>query len=163
LADLKEPVRFRLFMSSALTNHAPQVAAFAQRVRSLLDAYVAGANGKIVLEVIDPRPFSEDEDRAVAFGIDCGTGPAARPLLLRPCRPQLDPRPRHHRVVLARPRAVPGIRPRSPRRRSRPPRQAGGGAARRSRAVRESRHPPGRAAGARADEAVLRREADPGR
>jgi len=80
LADLKEPVRFRLFMSSALTNHAPQVAAFAQRVRSLLDAYVAAANGKIILEVTDPRPFSEDEDRAVAFGIDGATGPTGERL-----------------------------------------------------------------------------------
>jgi ABC-type uncharacterized transport system involved in gliding motility auxiliary subunit len=74
LADLKEPVRFRLFLSSALTNEAPQMAAFAGRVRSLLDAYVAAAKGNIVLEVIDPKPFSEDEDRAVAFGIDGFTG-----------------------------------------------------------------------------------------
>ena len=43
-------------------------------MRSLLDAYVAASNGHIVLEVIDPRPFSEDEDRAVAFGIDSFTG-----------------------------------------------------------------------------------------
>src|SRR6202142_1167667 len=74
LADLKEPVRFRMFMSSELTRQAPQLAAFAERVRSLLDAYVAASNGHIVLEVIDPRPFSEDEDRAVAFGIDSFTG-----------------------------------------------------------------------------------------
>jgi ABC-type uncharacterized transport system involved in gliding motility auxiliary subunit len=74
LADLKEPVRFRMFMSSELTKQAPQLAAFAARVRSLLDAYVAASNGHIVLEVIDPRPFSEDEDRAVAFGIDSFTG-----------------------------------------------------------------------------------------
>ena len=70
LADLKEPVRFRLFFSSALTKQAPQLAAFAERVRTLLDAYVAAAKGNIVLEVIDPRPFSEEEDRAVAFGMD---------------------------------------------------------------------------------------------
>ena len=74
LADLKEPVRFRMFMSSELTKQAPQLAAFAARVRSLLDAYVAASNGHIILEVIDPRPFSEDEDRAVAFGIDSFTG-----------------------------------------------------------------------------------------
>jgi gliding motility-associatede transport system auxiliary component len=70
LGELKEPVRFRLFMSSALTKQAPQLAAFAARVRSLLDSYAAAANGNLVLEVIDPRPFSEEEDRAVAFGID---------------------------------------------------------------------------------------------
>lgn len=74
LADLHEPVRFRLFMSSSLTNQAPQLAAFAGRVRSMLDAYVAAAHGNIILEVIDPKPFSEDEDRAVAFGIDSFPG-----------------------------------------------------------------------------------------
>jgi ABC-type uncharacterized transport system involved in gliding motility auxiliary subunit len=70
LGELKEPVRFRMFMSSGLTRQAPQLAAFAARVRSLLDSYVAAANGNLILEVIDPRPFSEEEDRAVAFGID---------------------------------------------------------------------------------------------
>src|SRR3984893_8308628 len=74
LGDLKEPVRFRLFMSSALTKQAPQLAACAGRVRSLLDSYAAAAKGNIILEVIDPRPFSEEEDRAVAFGIDGFTG-----------------------------------------------------------------------------------------
>jgi ABC-type uncharacterized transport system involved in gliding motility auxiliary subunit len=74
LGELKEPVRFRLFMSSGLTKQAPQLAAFAARVRSLLDSYVAAAKGNIILEVIDPRPFSEEEDRAVAFGIDGFTG-----------------------------------------------------------------------------------------
>src|SRR6266851_1967296 len=74
LGELKEPVRFRLFMSSGLTKQAPQLAAFAGRVRSLLDSYAAAAKGNIVLEVIDPRPFSEEEDRAVAFGIDGFTG-----------------------------------------------------------------------------------------
>src|SRR5499427_6130574 len=74
LDELNEAVRFRLFMSSGLTKQAPQLAAFAGRVRSLLDSYVAAAKGSIVLEVIDPRPFSEEEDRAVAFGIDGFTG-----------------------------------------------------------------------------------------
>ena len=76
LGELKEPLRFRLFMSCGLTKQAPQLAAFAGRVRAMLDAYVAASNGHIVLEVIDPRPFSEDEDRAVAFGIQSfqGTG-----------------------------------------------------------------------------------------
>jgi ABC-type uncharacterized transport system involved in gliding motility auxiliary subunit len=76
LGEIKEPLRFRLFLSSALTKQAPQLAAFAARVRALLDAYVAASNGHIILEVVDPRPFSEDEDRAVAYGIQSfqGTG-----------------------------------------------------------------------------------------
>ena len=74
LGEIKEPLRFRLFMSSALTKQAPQLAAFAARVRALLDAYVAASNGRIILEVVDPRPFSEDEDRAVAYGIQSFQG-----------------------------------------------------------------------------------------
>ncbi|HKD30708.1 MAG TPA: Gldg family protein, partial [Xanthobacteraceae bacterium] len=74
LGELKEPVRFRLFLSSGLTKQAPQLAAFAGRVRSLLDSYAAAAKGNIILEVIDPKPFSEEEDNAVAFGIDGFTG-----------------------------------------------------------------------------------------
>jgi pimeloyl-ACP methyl ester carboxylesterase len=66
---MAEPIRFRFFMSSGLTREAPQIAAFASRVRAMLDSYVAGSGGKIILEVIDPKPYSEEEDRAVAFGV----------------------------------------------------------------------------------------------
>jgi ABC-type uncharacterized transport system involved in gliding motility auxiliary subunit len=38
-------------------------------VRELLDQYVAAAHGKIRLEVYNPLPFSDAEDRAVAFGL----------------------------------------------------------------------------------------------
>jgi ABC-type uncharacterized transport system involved in gliding motility auxiliary subunit len=69
LSEIQEPVRFRFFMSSGLTKEAPQLAAFSQRLRSMLAAYVAGSNGKIIIETIDPKPYSEEEDRAVAFGV----------------------------------------------------------------------------------------------
>jgi len=69
IGQIQEPIRFRFFFSAGLTKEAPQLAAFAGRLRSTLDAYVAGSNGKIILEVIEPRPYSEEEDRAVAFGI----------------------------------------------------------------------------------------------
>src|SRR5258706_12580999 len=83
LGELKEPVRFRLFMSSGLTKQAPQLAAFAGRVRSLLASYAAAAKGNIILEVIDPRPFSEEEDRAVAFGLAGFTGVGGQRLFFR--------------------------------------------------------------------------------
>jgi ABC-type uncharacterized transport system involved in gliding motility auxiliary subunit len=70
LGELKEPVRFRLFMSAGLTRQAPQLAAFAGRVRSLLDSYVSAAKGNIILEVIDPKPYSDEENRATAYGIE---------------------------------------------------------------------------------------------
>jgi ABC-type uncharacterized transport system involved in gliding motility auxiliary subunit len=38
-------------------------------VRELLDEYVAAAKGKLRLEIHNPQPFSDVEDRAVAFGL----------------------------------------------------------------------------------------------
>jgi ABC-type uncharacterized transport system involved in gliding motility auxiliary subunit len=38
-------------------------------VREFLEEIAARANGKILLHVIDPQPFSEDEDRAAEFGL----------------------------------------------------------------------------------------------
>lgn len=69
LDQVNEPLRFRLFQSSGLTREAPQFVSFAQRVRALLETYAAQSHGRITLEIIDPKPYSEDEDRAVAFGL----------------------------------------------------------------------------------------------
>src|SRR5262249_6093940 len=40
-----------------------------QRVRELLEEMAQRSNGKLHLSVIDPVPFSEDEDRAAEFGL----------------------------------------------------------------------------------------------
>lgn len=69
LAAIKEPVTLRLYYSHALGDRAPSYGVYAQRVRELLDQYVAAAKGKLRLEVYDPQPFSDAEDRAVAFGL----------------------------------------------------------------------------------------------
>lgn len=70
LADLEEPIHMRLFLSQNLVTSAPQLAAYAGRVRSLLETYADLSGGRITLEVIDPQPFSEAEDRAVGLGIN---------------------------------------------------------------------------------------------
>jgi ABC-type uncharacterized transport system involved in gliding motility auxiliary subunit len=69
LAKIEEPITLRLYYSTRLGDAAPSYGVYAQRVRELLDQYVAAANGKIRLEVYDPLPFSDAEDRAVAFGL----------------------------------------------------------------------------------------------
>ncbi|HTW52598.1 MAG TPA: Gldg family protein, partial [Stellaceae bacterium] len=69
LAGVKEPITLRLYYSRALGDRAPSYAVYAQRVRELLDQYVAAARGKLRLEVYDPQPFSDAEDRAVAYGL----------------------------------------------------------------------------------------------
>jgi ABC-type uncharacterized transport system involved in gliding motility auxiliary subunit len=69
LAKIEEPITLRLYYSTRLGDAAPSYGVYAQRVRELLDQYVATANGKLRLEVYDPLPFSDAEDRAVAFGL----------------------------------------------------------------------------------------------
>ena len=39
-------------------------------VRALLEEYVAAGKGMVSLQVIDPRPFSNDEVQAIRYGLD---------------------------------------------------------------------------------------------
>jgi ABC-type uncharacterized transport system involved in gliding motility auxiliary subunit len=69
LQRIDEPITLRLYYSSRLGNEVPAYGVYAQRVREVLDQYVAAANGKLRLEVFDPQPYSDAEDRAMAFGL----------------------------------------------------------------------------------------------
>ena len=69
LGDLKEPITLRLFYSRALGAAAPAYAAYAEHVQEMLAEYAAASNGKLRLQTYNPEPFSETEDRAMAFGL----------------------------------------------------------------------------------------------
>jgi ABC-type uncharacterized transport system involved in gliding motility auxiliary subunit len=69
LARIEEPITLRFYYSNRLGDTAPTYGVYAQRVRELLDQYVAASRGKVRLEVYDPQPFSDAEDRAVAYGL----------------------------------------------------------------------------------------------
>jgi ABC-type uncharacterized transport system involved in gliding motility auxiliary subunit len=69
IAEIDEPITLRLYYSKQLGDEVPAYGVYAQRVRELLDQYVAAADGKIRLETYNPQPFSDVEDRAVAFGL----------------------------------------------------------------------------------------------
>jgi ABC-type uncharacterized transport system involved in gliding motility auxiliary subunit len=69
LAGMQEPVTLRLYVSRALRDANPYLGTYADRVQDLLAAYAAASNGRLVVELIDPEPFSPDEDRAVGFGL----------------------------------------------------------------------------------------------
>ena len=69
LAKIDEPVTLRFYFSASLGKELPGLAKYAARVRDLLGEYTALAGGKIRLQVADPSPYSDDEDTAVAFGI----------------------------------------------------------------------------------------------
>ena len=70
LQNLKEPIHMRLFISSNLVKEVPQLSTYANRVEAILKSYSSLSNGRVTLEIIDPKPFSDAEDRAVGMGIN---------------------------------------------------------------------------------------------
>jgi len=69
LAKLPEPVTLRFYFSRKPAAGYAQIVAYAGRVRDLLQEYAALSHGKIILEEIDPAPFTPAEDEAVAQGL----------------------------------------------------------------------------------------------
>lgn len=69
LAKLDEPVTLKFYYSQGQATDQPQIRLFAQRVRDMLEEMAAAANGGLKLQIIDPAPFSEAEDEAVAQGL----------------------------------------------------------------------------------------------
>ncbi|HET6306678.1 MAG TPA: Gldg family protein [Rhodopila sp.] len=69
LSALKEPVTLRLFYSRQLGSTVPTYGSYADHVREMLRDYASLSNGKVRLEFYDPEPFSDTEDRAIAYGL----------------------------------------------------------------------------------------------
>ena len=70
LRELKEPVNLYFYFSrEAAAKQSPLVMPYATRVREFLEEIAARSGGRIHLQVIDPQPFSDDEDRAAEFGL----------------------------------------------------------------------------------------------
>lgn len=69
LESLDEPVTLHFFYSDSAAKDLTALRNYARRVEEMLMAYQRASNGKLRVEVIDPQPFSEDEDRAASFGL----------------------------------------------------------------------------------------------
>ncbi len=69
LRTLEEPVRLKFYYSQSIASEQPGLRVEAQRVRDMLEEITLAARGLIELEIIDPQPFSEAEDRAVEQGL----------------------------------------------------------------------------------------------
>jgi ABC-type uncharacterized transport system involved in gliding motility auxiliary subunit len=67
--NLKEPINLYLFFSEHTATPIPQIKNHGVRVRELLEELASRSKGKLTLKVIDPQPFSEEEDRATELGI----------------------------------------------------------------------------------------------
>lgn len=69
VSNLENPIELRFFYSESATEDQPQIRAYGTRVQELLEEIVIASDGNLSLSVIDPEPFSEDEDLARQFGI----------------------------------------------------------------------------------------------
>ena len=69
LASLNQPVELMFFYSDSATEDVPQLRTYGNRVQELLREIVIASEGNLRLSVIDPEPFSEEEDLATQFGV----------------------------------------------------------------------------------------------
>ncbi len=69
LNNLAEPITLRFYLSKKLATELPVIKGYATRVQEMLEEYAQVAGGQLILQVKDPEPFSEEEDRAVGYGL----------------------------------------------------------------------------------------------
>lgn len=69
VANLQQPIEVIFFYSDSATEDVPQIRSYGTRVKELLREIVIASGGKLSFSVIDPEPFSEDEDLATQYGI----------------------------------------------------------------------------------------------
>ena len=69
LRSLDQPINLYFYYSAEAADQYPQIKTYAGRVEDLLDELAARSNGKLLLHVVDPQPFSDDEDRASDLGV----------------------------------------------------------------------------------------------
>lgn len=77
LQGLSEPVQLTLVYTRTPGRALPAIQGYALRVREVLETYETLSRGKVRLTLLDPQPFSEAEDEALAKGltaIDTGGG-----------------------------------------------------------------------------------------
>ncbi len=67
--DLQDEVTLNYYFSDSLTQDDTYLRAYAKRIKELLEEYELRSKGKIKLNIIDPVPFSDEEDDAMKFGL----------------------------------------------------------------------------------------------
>ncbi len=69
VGSLKEPVNLYFYFTSKPAEQFPPIKNYAVRVREFLQELAARSNGNLRLQIIDPEPSSEEEDRASEAGM----------------------------------------------------------------------------------------------
>ncbi len=69
LSAIDEPIDIKVYFSKKLGEAAPTYAKSFERVRTMLDQYSGISGGKLHVTFLEPEPFSDVEDKAVAAGL----------------------------------------------------------------------------------------------
>jgi ABC-type uncharacterized transport system involved in gliding motility auxiliary subunit len=73
LKTIRQPITLRLYYTKTATLSAPDQIRFFnsyyEYVRALLEEYVIHSNKMVKLEIIDPRPYSQEELAAIRYGL----------------------------------------------------------------------------------------------
>jgi len=73
LAKLNQPLKLKLYYAKTATLKAPDQIRYYNNyyyfVKALLEEYVRASNAMVQLELIDPRPFSDEEQQALRYGL----------------------------------------------------------------------------------------------
>jgi ABC-type uncharacterized transport system involved in gliding motility auxiliary subunit len=68
--NIDEPINLYFFFSDEATADVPALRDHAVRVSEMLEEFEDASRGKLNLKIIDPLPFSEEEDQAAQFGLE---------------------------------------------------------------------------------------------
>lgn len=69
LSKIEEPIVLDYYFSRSANGLPIQYKNYAERIREMLRQYVRASGGKITLNVVDPRPDTQEEERAGAAGL----------------------------------------------------------------------------------------------
>jgi ABC-type uncharacterized transport system involved in gliding motility auxiliary subunit len=69
LAKIKDPIKLRLYFSDHIAVNVPRLLAYGQHVKDILAEYKARAGANLIIEIIQPQPFSAEEDSAAQAGL----------------------------------------------------------------------------------------------
>ncbi|MHC4758461.1 MAG: Gldg family protein [Planctomycetota bacterium] len=73
LSKLNQPITMKMYYTQTVARKGPDQIQFFNNyyhyIESLLRQYVAASNGMVQLQIIDPRPFTEDEADVIRYGL----------------------------------------------------------------------------------------------
>ncbi|SEW03984.1 Gldg family protein [Luteibacter sp. 329MFSha] len=72
--SLRKPLTLTLYFSDHATRDLPQIRSYEQRVHEMLREIAVRAHGRVRFRVIDPVPYSDDEDAAESYGLSPASG-----------------------------------------------------------------------------------------